>query len=240
MAILSGLVAAGAALGGAAISSKASKKATNKAVAAQQDATTQNNALAREIYGKNEGYLAPSIASGQQSNNALNALLGFGDSAEVDQAYDRFRTSSGFQSVFDEGMKALSGQYRARGASQSSKYNKDSVRFGQEQATNRLFLPYASLLGDQRNAGLGAASALAGVGQNFSNSVSANNNANASAIGNAALLKAQNTNSLVTGLAGTIGNIAGQFGSSYRQPSGGGSVFQTPSYVPTYRDRGGF
>ena len=76
--VVAGAVAAAGAVGGAVLSSKAQKKAAKTAAAAQQDATAQNNALAREQYGMNQAALAPWQQRGNTAGAAMNALLGLG------------------------------------------------------------------------------------------------------------------------------------------------------------------
>jgi hypothetical protein len=53
---IGGLLLGGA---GSFLGSKSANKAAKSAAATQQNVATQNNALARDIYGKNESYLAP-------------------------------------------------------------------------------------------------------------------------------------------------------------------------------------
>ena len=68
------LAGGAAALGGAAIASNNTKKATQQATQAATQANTENNALAREIQARNEGYLRPFIDRGQPAGTAINAL----------------------------------------------------------------------------------------------------------------------------------------------------------------------
>lgn len=75
--IIGGVVAAAGAVGGAAIGAKAQKKAASKAAAAQQQTASDNNALQRETYAKNERYLSPFVSRGNQAGAAIMELLGF-------------------------------------------------------------------------------------------------------------------------------------------------------------------
>lgn len=215
VALVAAGVAAAGTVAGSAISSKASKKATNRAVAAQQDMATQNNALQRETYAQNAARLDPFAAQGMQAGNAMNALLGFGDATQANQAFDRFRNSSGYDFRLNQGMNALASNFRGRGVSQSGAADKALLRFGQDYGSNE-FGRYMGYLGNQQGVGLSAASALAGVGQNFANSVSANNQNAANAVSNAALVNGQNqANAWGTGF-NALGNFAGQaLGSSF-------------------------
>ncbi len=67
-------------------------------------------------------------------------------------------------------------------------------------------------LAQQQGFGLTAASALAGVGQNMVNNVTANNNAAASATGNAALVQGQNTANMYGQIGSALGGLASSFG----------------------------
>lgn len=75
--IIGGVIGAVGAVGGAAIGAKAQKKAAAKAAAAQQQTASDNNALQRETYAKNEKYLSPFVSRGNQAGAAIMELLGF-------------------------------------------------------------------------------------------------------------------------------------------------------------------
>lgn len=77
-AVVGGVIAGAGAIGGAALASKAQKKASKTAAQAQLDATAQNNALAREQYSQNAAVLAPWQQRGNVAGTAVNALLGIG------------------------------------------------------------------------------------------------------------------------------------------------------------------
>ena len=84
---------------------------------------------------------------------------------------------------------------------------------GQQTALGNYFLPYMGLLQGQQGTGMGAASAVAGVGQNYVNNVTANNNSAGSAQANAFLMKGAINNNVLGGISQNIGNL---LGSSYR------------------------
>lgn len=76
MAIASAIIGGALAAGGSILASKSANKAASKAAGVAADTSAQNNALAREIYGKNEGYLAPYAQQGINASNALNDFYG--------------------------------------------------------------------------------------------------------------------------------------------------------------------
>jgi hypothetical protein len=61
---------------GSALSASSNKKAASKAANVSQQNNTENNALAREIYGKNQQVLSPFMERGNAAGDAINALLG--------------------------------------------------------------------------------------------------------------------------------------------------------------------
>lgn len=124
-------------------------------------------------------------------------------------AFDVFRNSTGYQFRLGEGMNALNSGYAAAGTLQSGAAMKDALRYGQDFASNE-FGNYMAYLGNQQGVGFGGASALAGVGQNYANSISAINDNRASAIGNAALVKGQN-NPFANALGTIGGGLMGRY-----------------------------
>lgn len=114
--------------------------------------------------------------------------------------FDQFRDSTGYQFRLGEGMNALNSQYAGAGVVKSGAAMRDAVQLGQNFASNE-FGNYLNALGNQQGVGLSGASAVAGVGQNFANSMAQINDQRATGIGNAALANASNMNSLI----GTLG-----------------------------------
>ncbi len=241
---------------GAKSSSKAAKKSAN--IAAQT--ATNNNALARDIYNQNEGYLAPYAQQGLPASYALNSFLGLappqaaqqpqaqpnalsqfgggqaygfegmdgpmggrfanafeptpmngfnggqpwqsspmGQVAQTQQqpmvngrdAFRSFIDNSDYGFQFGQGANRVNSGYAGAGTLQSGAAMKGLEDYRQNlQAGYRG--EFTNLLGNQQGVGLGGASALAGVGQNYVNTISANNNSAGTAAANAALVKGQN------------------------------------------------
>ena len=267
---------------GSVISSKSQSKAAGKAADASVQASRENAALMREIYGQNKNVLSPFIQRGNVAGNHINALLGLGGTPggqqqggpaamsmpqmgdinalsrtytppattpgdnlgtgfeappyswagdrgvyvprggysgappqpqyippqaqstgnanagsgqtaqeAAESAFDIFRNSTGYQFRVNEGQDSLNSGFGASGTLQSGAALKALDDYRQNMASNE-FGNYMGYLGNQQGVGLSAGSALAGVGQNYANSMAANNNNAASAIGNAALVKGQN------------------------------------------------
>lgn len=207
-----GLIAAGVAAVGSVAGAVISSNATDRAVSAQQQATAASNSLAQQTYAKNEEYLNPAITRGNQAGGYVADLLGIGgDPTAAKKAFDTFRGSTGYQFQLDQGLKAVNSNAYARGMGDSGATLKALQTRGQGIADSSANNYIAQLTGLQ-NTGVGAASSLAGVGTNFVNQVTQNNQAQATASGNAALVNGQN-------LSGAVQNLlnagAYAYGSSY-------------------------
>lgn len=117
-------------------------------------------------------------------------------------AFDTFKASTGYQSRLSEGMNALNSMYAGAGTIQSGAAMKAATRYGQDYASNE-FGNYMGYLGNQQGVGLSGASALAGVGQNYANNVSANNNSAGTAQMNALMYRG--ANNPFAAMAGMVG-----------------------------------
>jgi hypothetical protein len=214
-AVIAAGVTAAASIGGAVLSNKSAKKATTAAANAQTQVAAQNNALGREIYSLNSGHMTPFIQGGQQAGTQINALLG-GD----ESAFDRFRGGTNYQFRLNEGLRALNHGYAASGMLESGAAMRGITNYGQNMASGELN-NYMNLLQGQQGVGMGAASALAGVGQNMVGMTSQNNQNAADATSNAALLRAQANNQMYGGFANALGGLAGSVGNMF-----GGSSYK--------------
>lgn len=189
------------------------------------DAPTQGNALAgyggqggppawkfddgSGLYGGQMGYAAAPLTQQAPAAQPVN----------YQSAFQNYLNSTGYQFRLGEGSKALNASFAARGLGNSGAAAKAALNYGQNIASGE-FANYLGYLGNQQGVGLSAGSALAGVGQNYVNTISANNNNQASTLGNAAIAKANNSNALIGNIAGSIGSVLGGL-SSY---GGGGNT----------------
>lgn len=128
-------------------------------------------------------------------------------------AFDQFRNSTGYNFRLGEGNNGINSAYAAAGTLRSGAAMKALARFNQDYASNE-FGNYMNMLGGQQNVGLSAGSALAGVGQSFANNVTALNGQQANNISNAAVARANNTNSMIGGITSSFGNALGIYGQS--------------------------
>ncbi|UXO93932.1 ejection protein [Pseudanabaena phage Pan3] len=125
--------------------------------------------------------------------------------------FDAFRNSTGYQFRLNEGNRAIGANFAARGLNNSGAAVRSAMQYGQNLASGE-FGNYMNMLFNQQNVGLSGASAQAGVGTNYVNTVTGNNNAGASVAANAALARGNANSMLYGGIANTIGNV---FGSSF-------------------------
>lgn len=126
-------------------------------------------------------------------------------------AFDNYRNSTGYQFRLNQGNNAIGANFAARGLNNSGAAVRSAMRFGQDIASAE-FGNYLGQLSNVAGMGLSGASAQAGVGTNYVNTVTANNNAGASAQANAALARGNANSMLYGGIANSLGNI---FGSSF-------------------------
>ncbi len=144
---------------------------------------------------------------------------GTGGTGSAQSAFDNYLNSTGYQFQMDQGTKALGQNWAAKGARESGAAMKALQTYGQETGKS-FFKDYLGLLSNQQGVGLAGASAIAGVGSNYANSVSANNNNASIAAQQAAYGQGNATAGMWGNVAGAIGGVANAFGSSY----GGGSA----------------
>lgn len=198
-----GLGAAGL---GSFLGGKSSKKAATAAANAQTQMAAQTNALARDIYGQNKAALTPFMQGGTAAGNQLNAMLGLTTEAERNEGltdFSRYIRTSDYGFQFGEGANAINSGYAGAGTLQSGAAMRDLERFRQNLQSGYRN-EYMNALANQQGVGLGGASALAGVGQNYVNTIGASNANAADALSNAALIKGQNNP-----LANTLGILGG-------------------------------
>lgn len=148
--------------------------------------------------------------------------------ADANNAFGSYISNSDYGFQFATGANQVNSGYAGTGALQSGSAMKALEKYRQNlQAGYRN--EYTGQLAGQSAQGLGAASALAGVGQNYAGAVGANNQNAADGRSNAALIAGQNNglgNALGTiggvGLSGALGALrpAGSMGSSSTWPRG--------------------
>jgi len=132
--------------------------------------------------------------------------------------FDAFRNSTGYQFQLGEGQKAIQATLGSKGYLDSGAAVKSALKYGQNVADSS-FNKYLAALTGQQGVGLTAASAQAGVGQNYAGAVGANNNAAANTSANAALASGGAVNSAL-GSAVSAYSLNQALGSSYGANAG--------------------
>lgn len=199
----------GAAVVGAGASVAASKSASKTA---SKNAAT-NNALQTDVYNQNKAALAP-YQDGGKATSAINSLLGLNpDQGQSAQALKGYYDSTGYDSRLQQGQKSVTAALGNRGLMESGAAQKSLLKFGQDYASGE-FGKYLGYLGNQQQVGLSAASAQAGVSQNYANATTANNNNAANTQVDAAL-----------SLGGAVNGVLGSALSAYGMSKGMGSSY---------------
>lgn len=128
---------------------------------------------------------------GRQLPTAQGAQTGMTPQQAQEDAFGRFRDSTGYRFRVAEGMDALNSGFAGSGLVQSGARDRAAIELGQNLATQEVG-NYMALLGQQQGIGLGGASAVAGVGQNFANNAGSLIMNNAGNQANASIARAQN------------------------------------------------
>ena len=119
-------------------------------------------------------------------------------------AFGKYIKNSDYGFQFGQGSNALNSGYAGAGTLQSGAAMKAMEKFRQDLQSGYRN-EYMGALGNQQGVGLSGASALAGVGQNYANSMTNNNNAAGNALANAALVKGNNgIGNVISGIGGNL------------------------------------
>ncbi|WP_374407423.1 hypothetical protein [Pelagerythrobacter sp.] len=154
-------------------------------------------------YGQKEGRALPSAAAPAAGSNPQQSAQ-----QTAQNAFDVFRNSTGYQFRLGEGMNALNSGYAGAGTLQSGAAMKAAQEYGQNFASNE-FGNYWNMLGEQQNLTSGAANAMSGVNTTYANNAGNLAVANGNALANAAVARANNSNALIGGITGALGQGVG-------------------------------
>lgn len=207
---------AAAIAGAAVIGGAVSVNANNKAAKAAKDAAAKSNALQTDIYNQNKAMLAPYVGIGAAATESIEGLLGIGgDPAASSVAFDAYKGSTQYTSRLNEGQRQVTAALGGRGLLDSGAAQKSLLKYGQTFASNE-FGNYLGNLQGQQQIGLSASGQQAGLGQNYANGVSANNNNAANVQANAYLANGAAINGALGSIVGAYGFSRGALGSSYK------------------------
>lgn len=146
---------------------------------------------------------------------------------DYNAAFDNFKNFIGYDFALKQAMDALNNQYAAHGQLQSGAAAKGIADYATQMAQQGAAFPYLNYLSGQQAMGAGAASSIAGVGQNFGNAVTGINGQTGNVIQNGANSTANGQ--IIGGLANAgmwnnVGSALGNLGSSIFAPSAGTST----------------
>lgn len=197
-----------------AVSGLFGSKSSKKAAQAVTAASDKNTALATDIYGQNKANLSPFMQNGVTAGNTLNAFLGLSGAdaqAGARGQFDTYKDAAGYNFNLANGSDALNSSNAAKGMLKSGSALKGLAKY-QTGLADTYAQNWQNALAGQQSTGLSGANALAGVGTNYVNQVTNNNN-------NAAGAKADNYINQANLFSNFLGNaekrMAQVFGSSY-------------------------
>lgn len=130
--------------------------------------------------------------------------------SDQEQAFNRFRESTGYRFRYNQGMNALNSGWAGAGTLQSGAAMQAAQEYGQNMASSE-FGNYWNMLGEQQNLTSGAANAMAGVNTTYANNAGNLAIANGNNIANASVARANNNNAMWSGIGGSFGNALGYF-----------------------------
>ncbi|HEY5072069.1 MAG TPA: hypothetical protein VII63_08560 [Caulobacteraceae bacterium] len=219
--IIPAVIGAAGIVGGSLISAGAANNAANIA----QQTAAQNNALESQIYASNKAEIQPFVDRGNTAGDELNGFLGLGgDPAATQAAFNAYLNSTGYQFNYNQGLDAVNSNAASKGLLDSGAAVKALDAYGTGLA-QQYGQQYATDLAGVSKQGSDSASALAGVGQNYANAFSSNNNNAASITANAGLSSAN-------AITGMIGQGLSAYGLSRGQSSFGGANAGATPYNP--------
>lgn len=204
-------------------------------------ASVHGAAVGFRVYNENKATLSPYVGTGTKATQSIEALLGLGgDTNAANSAFDAYRGSTEYSSRFNEGQRAVTAALGGKGLLDSGAAQKALLKYGQTFASNE-FGNYIGNLQAQQGVGLSAASAQAGIGQNYANAVSNNNNVAANIQANSAMANAGAVSGVLGSALSAYGLSQG-VGSSYGQKPalGGGAGGASGVLNPNAFDSGSF
>lgn len=202
-ALTTALIAGGASLGAAKISSDAAKKSAK----ATESAVQSSNDTQERIYQQQRADQEPWRVIGQQALEQMGKLYGFSSTGQkTTPDMSSFTASPDYQFRVDEGVKALNSGYAARGALQSGAAQKAILNYGQ-QAASQEFGNYFNRLATMAGYGSSANQANAQSGQNYADATGRNNLIAADAKGSSYASQANATNQALGSLTGVLARV---------------------------------
>lgn len=203
---------AGSAVVGAAVSSNASRKASNK----QADAARDANETGQDQYEQNRTDAAPWRAAGETALGQMSAGTAAGGEFNRDFSLADFNRDPGYQFRMDEGRNALESGAAARGGLLGGGTGKALERYGQNYASGEYSNAYNRFNKD-RGDRFNRLASLAGVGQTATRDVASQGAALATQTGSNLMQGANARASGYIGQANAISDGMGTLGNWWQQ-----------------------
>jgi len=196
-------------VGSAAISGKGAKKAAK----AQKKAAEANRAQLQGFYNDSVARYQPTIDRGNQAANVYSGLLGLGDTATANAAYNTYLGSTNYGAAYKAAMDGVNANAYAQGIGRSGAAFK-ALQDRAGDVANGYLQNYLGNLNSQVQTGANGLAALTGVGQNNVTAQTAQTNNAANAASNASL----STAAAWSGALNSLGKLGTDtFGSSYKK-----------------------
>lgn len=260
------LITAGGALVGGYMASQGQKSAAKDAANASNAGTQASLDEQKREFDINQQNQAPWLNTGKSALSMLAGMYGLNGGSQPSgntitmfdgtratpigtnpggPDYSAFFESPDYQFALQQGQQAQDRDAAARGTLYSGAHTADAIQFGQGLASQQFGNFYNRLAG---LAGVGqtAANQLGASGQNYANSVGQLNQWNAGNQMNSIYNTANANSNMWNQLAGTSGNLAGQYfnrpqqsGGNYNLNTGDYSQFTSPNVSSWYGNSGG-
>lgn len=214
------LIGAGASILGGVLGGGAQRRAAGDASAAQLESTRMQIQAQRQQYNRFRRLSRPYVQAGLRGLTGFENLIGTNGAAAQGQAIDGIANGPQFQALAQQGEDALLQNASATGGLRGGNTAGALAQF-RPQMLDALIQRQTGLLGGLAGMGQNAIVGVGNAGTNMTNAISqAYGDQGAARAGNA-LAQGQITSNLFSGIAGTIGNLAGQV-----DPASTGNGFQ--------------
>lgn len=234
------MIATGTAiLAASAVGAGAAIYGSNKATNAAKDAAAKNAQTIASTQEANNELLKPYVQGGLQAQDAIQAFLGLKGSGQQDEAFTKWRESTGYKFGFDQGIDAINSNRATAGLLKSGSTLKAAMQFGRDYGDQQGSGRYLNALMGQQQSGLTAAGQNVNANSNSASMTLGNNNALAGAIGQGAY----NTSNAIGNMASdamkfySLQNTASgrSTGSSYGGSSGSNALYSNDKWMAPQR-----
>jgi hypothetical protein len=191
-------------LGAAAIGAGATVYSAKQGAKAAKNAAATNAATIATTQDKNDALLQPFVEGGSKAQDAIQAFLGLSGSASQDEAFAKWRDSTGYKFTMDQSLDAASSNAATRGLLKSGSTLKALQDRG-AQVSNAFGQQYLGNLENQQRQGLAAAGANVNANSNSAGMSIGNQNALAGSLADSATTTGNAINSLASNVIGAYG-----------------------------------